>query len=178
MKYFTKKHIQHIREELSAEQFMKKFQIEFLQDEIYFDVVYNYPGVGYINRCFTSVPGVYTYEVVLQGMSPEFENLEEAEKVLLEIIIGSKRFLIENIKFKESLKSPAQDLKLCNNNMPTLNKTFSLTVTPEQFLAACSDLEIQELDLLLGTELRRRKLYPDHPDDEINDQGRLPEKTS
>jgi hypothetical protein len=33
--------------------------------------------------------------------------------------------------------------------MPTLKKAFTLTITPEQFLEACSDLELKELDLLI-----------------------------
>jgi hypothetical protein len=33
--------------------------------------------------------------------------------------------------------------------MPTLTKVFTVTVTPEQFLENCSDLELQELDLLI-----------------------------
>lgn len=36
--------------------------------------------------------------------------------------------------------------------MPTLIKTFDLTVTPEQFLNACSANEIQELHLLLQSK--------------------------
>lgn len=35
--------------------------------------------------------------------------------------------------------------------MPTLNKTYSLTITPEQFLDNCSDVELQELELLLSS---------------------------
>lgn len=33
--------------------------------------------------------------------------------------------------------------------MPTLSKTYTLTITPEQFLENCSDLELKELDLLI-----------------------------
>lgn len=33
--------------------------------------------------------------------------------------------------------------------MPTLTKVLALTVTPEQFLENCSDLELKELDLLI-----------------------------
>jgi len=36
--------------------------------------------------------------------------------------------------------------------MPTLNKVFTLTITPEQFLENCSDLELKELDLLIQSE--------------------------
>lgn len=41
--------------------------------------------------------------------------------------------------------------------MPTLDKMFTLTVTVEQFLSACTDLELQELDLLLPKYLRLAK---------------------
>lgn len=33
--------------------------------------------------------------------------------------------------------------------MPILNKQYTLTVTVEQFLQACDDIELQELELLL-----------------------------
>jgi hypothetical protein len=36
--------------------------------------------------------------------------------------------------------------------MPTLSKNFTLTITPEQFLDNCSDLELKELDLLIQSE--------------------------
>jgi hypothetical protein len=36
--------------------------------------------------------------------------------------------------------------------MPTLSKTYTLTITPEQFLENCSDLELKELDLLIQSE--------------------------
>lgn len=39
--------------------------------------------------------------------------------------------------------------------MPSLDKVFTLSVTVEQFLNACSDVEIQELDLLLPKYLKR-----------------------
>lgn len=177
MRYFTKTHMEHVREKLTPEEFSKKMEIVFDEDEIYFDMVFNYPGIGYINRCFTSIPEKYNYEVVLEGMSPQFENLDQAEEVLLQNITESKRSLIENITFEPSSKSPAQDPKLCKNAMPTLNKNFTLTVTPEQFLAACSDLEVQELDLLLGPELKRRKLLgPDNSNDIIGPDNQLPTK--
>jgi hypothetical protein len=38
--------------------------------------------------------------------------------------------------------------------MPTLHKQFTLEVTIEQFLKACSDIELQELDLRLPAYLR------------------------
>jgi hypothetical protein len=33
--------------------------------------------------------------------------------------------------------------------MPTLTKVLTVTVTPEQFLENCSDLELKELNLLI-----------------------------
>ncbi len=33
--------------------------------------------------------------------------------------------------------------------MPTLTKVLTVSVTPEQFLENCSDLELKELDLLI-----------------------------
>ncbi|GHB44562.1 hypothetical protein [Mongoliitalea lutea] len=39
--------------------------------------------------------------------------------------------------------------------MPKINKQFHLEVTVEQFLNACSLIELQELDLLLDTHLKR-----------------------
>ena len=38
--------------------------------------------------------------------------------------------------------------------MPILHKQFTLDVTVEQFLRACSDTELQELDLLLPSYLQ------------------------
>lgn len=40
--------------------------------------------------------------------------------------------------------------------MPTMNKIFTLTITPEQFLESCSALELQELSLLIDAEIQRR----------------------
>lgn len=36
--------------------------------------------------------------------------------------------------------------------MPILTKKFTLTVTPENFLENCSDLELKELDFLIQSE--------------------------
>lgn len=36
--------------------------------------------------------------------------------------------------------------------MPIINKAYSLSISPEQFLNACSDVEKQELALLLNKE--------------------------
>lgn len=35
--------------------------------------------------------------------------------------------------------------------MPTINKVFSLTITPEQFLDNCSVNELHEIELLLSS---------------------------
>ncbi|UJF29868.1 hypothetical protein L0B70_00300 [Kaistella sp. 97-N-M2] len=40
--------------------------------------------------------------------------------------------------------------------MPTLNKIYTLTITPEQFVENCSTVELQELSLVLDSELKRR----------------------
>lgn len=45
--------------------------------------------------------------------------------------------------------------------MPKLEKLFTLEVTVEQFLRACSETELQEVDLLLAGELRRREVSAD-----------------
>lgn len=42
--------------------------------------------------------------------------------------------------------------------MPTLSKNFTLTVTPEQFLENCSDLELKELDLLIQSERYQHRI--------------------
>lgn len=39
--------------------------------------------------------------------------------------------------------------------MPKLQKLFELVITPEQFLQACSLLELQEVELLLDSHIRR-----------------------
>jgi hypothetical protein len=39
--------------------------------------------------------------------------------------------------------------------MPKLQKSFELVITPEQFLQACSLLELREVELLLDTHIRR-----------------------
>lgn len=44
--------------------------------------------------------------------------------------------------------------------MPKLSKQFHLEITVEQFLNACSYLELQELDLQIGTYLK--KAQADH----------------
>ncbi|MFN3758463.1 MAG: hypothetical protein ACK4SF_04530 [Algoriphagus aquaeductus] len=39
--------------------------------------------------------------------------------------------------------------------MPKINKSFHLEITVEQFLNACSLLELQEVELLLDSHIRR-----------------------
>lgn len=51
--------------------------------------------------------------------------------------------------------------------MPTLNKTYSLTITPEQFLEACDPLELQEVDLLLNSVRFRNRMRPEGPENEF-----------
>jgi hypothetical protein len=46
--------------------------------------------------------------------------------------------------------------------MPTLHKQFILDVTIEQFLKACSDTELIELDLRLPAYLRDVKREPEN----------------
>lgn len=41
--------------------------------------------------------------------------------------------------------------------MPKIDKVFSLEITPDRFLGACSYTELQEVDLLLGSYLQSKK---------------------
>jgi len=45
--------------------------------------------------------------------------------------------------------------------MPRLQKQFNLEVTPEQFLHACSGIELQELELLIQAPRFREKMNPE-----------------
>jgi len=45
--------------------------------------------------------------------------------------------------------------------MPTISKQFELTITPEQFLNACSVLELKELDLLIQSPRYQEKITAD-----------------
>lgn len=40
--------------------------------------------------------------------------------------------------------------------MPILQKQYTLEITPEQFLKACSETELQEVNLLLDTYLKMK----------------------
>ena len=42
--------------------------------------------------------------------------------------------------------------------MPTIQRIFTLEVTPERFLDACSQEELIELELLLGSERYRDRM--------------------
>lgn len=42
--------------------------------------------------------------------------------------------------------------------MPKIEKIFTLEITPEKFVSACSNIELQELSLLLDKEFARRKI--------------------
>jgi hypothetical protein len=41
--------------------------------------------------------------------------------------------------------------------MPKIDKVFTIDITPERFLAACSDTELYELYLLIDSEVLRRE---------------------
>ncbi len=45
--------------------------------------------------------------------------------------------------------------RISKKNMPKINKSFHLEITVEQFLSACSLLELQEVELLLDSHIRR-----------------------
>ena len=47
--------------------------------------------------------------------------------------------------------------------MPELTKTYQLKITVEQFLNACSDIELKEIDLLLGGYLNPPAIVPGEP---------------
>lgn len=57
--------------------------------------------------------------------------------------------------------------------MPTLNKSFTLTVTPEQFLNACSQSELWEVNTLLSSHKFYEKMYgssrPPEPEIDFGD---------
>lgn len=50
--------------------------------------------------------------------------------------------------------------------MPKIERIFTLEITPERFVDACSDIEIQELALLIDKEWTRRKIGQD-PDEKV-----------
>ena len=52
--------------------------------------------------------------------------------------------------------------------MPTLTKAYTLTVTPEQFLSACSVSELHEVQLLLNSARYRNKMESVDDDNLLN----------
>lgn len=58
--------------------------------------------------------------------------------------------------------------------MPSISQQFTLSVTIEQFVKACSDSELQELDLLLSREFRRRGLGAE-PEAPVRSSQTLPD---
>lgn len=50
--------------------------------------------------------------------------------------------------------------------MPKIERQFTLEITPERFVDACSDIEIQELAILLDKEWVRRKIGQD-PEEKV-----------
>lgn len=42
--------------------------------------------------------------------------------------------------------------------MPKLNRTYTLEITPEQFLNSCSPVELQEISLLLNNNFYQSRL--------------------
>lgn len=42
--------------------------------------------------------------------------------------------------------------------MPSINKTFTLEVRPEQFLEACSALELKEIEMLIQSQRFQNKI--------------------
>ncbi len=49
--------------------------------------------------------------------------------------------------------------------MPRIQKSYTLEVTVEQFLNACSDLELQELELLLYSPQYQQRMNKETPTD-------------
>ncbi|MFN3803231.1 hypothetical protein, partial [Belliella pelovolcani] len=55
--------------------------------------------------------------------------------------------------------------------MPTLNKQYQLTITVEQFLNACSNTELHELDLLLSSGRYQNRMQ-EHPEEEDEEDAK------
>jgi len=60
--------------------------------------------------------------------------------------------------------------------MPTLNKMYTLEVTVEQFLEACSLTELQEIDLLLNKYIDKKRYFSTEETIEIKTKLNLTEK--
>lgn len=54
--------------------------------------------------------------------------------------------------------------------MPKIERIFTLEITPERFVDACSDVELQTLSLELDRELHRRKVLSDNQPNLIIDE--------
>jgi hypothetical protein len=54
--------------------------------------------------------------------------------------------------------------------MPTLTKVLTVTVTPEQFLENCSDIELKELDLLIQSPRYANRINEEKPIGFIQDK--------
>jgi hypothetical protein len=60
--------------------------------------------------------------------------------------------------------------------MPRLNKQYTLEVTVEQFLEACSLTELQEIDLLLNKFIDKKRYFSKEETIEIKTKLNLTEK--
>ena len=61
--------------------------------------------------------------------------------------------------------------------MPTLTKVLTVTVTPEQFLENCSDLELKELDLLIQSPRYANRINEKKEIGFLTDNTKKDEKT-
>lgn len=52
--------------------------------------------------------------------------------------------------------------------MPTINKNFTLFISPELFLDNCSDIELVELDLLIQSERYQRIIQKTNHENKSN----------
>lgn len=50
--------------------------------------------------------------------------------------------------------------------MPTMNKSYSLTITPEQFLDACDSIELKEVELLIQSPRYQERIPPEEEEEE------------
>lgn len=61
--------------------------------------------------------------------------------------------------------------------MPTLTKVLTVTVTPEQFLENCSDIELKELDLLIQSPRYTNRINEKKEIGFLTDNTKKDEKT-
>ncbi|MES2487579.1 MAG: hypothetical protein V4581_16735 [Bacteroidota bacterium] len=66
----------------------------------------------------------------------------------------------ENMQFDRAYKELFNQFIL-QVNMPSLKKLYTLEITPEQFLNACSPAELMELELLLYSPSVRARMQQD-----------------